>query len=347
MTTIGAALVITDALSSGYLAYLAAAEAYLGFVDELVVVDGGSTDDSMDELLRWVGDDPRVRVVADQETHWGKGDRWLLPQFAVNHNRALRELTSDWGFVFGSDYVADERTTAGLREELDAHEGAVWVDAWRGKPRYGRVAHRIDRRNVVFNLQRVREDPLGIGFGVDPATSMPSDWPVRFEERATFADPETGFEKVICRGERIPSGGSLSVEFVVYGHFFYTLEQVDGKILRWEQATSRYSGAAPARLTELRLRHGVRTSGSALSAEEVLGWDHPAAAKRLIGERYVPGMQGGMLDGRTPGLARDVSLAALRVERRARGLLPSAGRTPRVMDSLRWAPVTRGRSAPS
>lgn len=71
----------------------------LGFVDEIIVVDGGSSDRTV-EIARGLG--AQVQVTAD----------W--PGFGIQKNRALALAKGDW--VLSLD--ADERVTPALRDEI-------------------------------------------------------------------------------------------------------------------------------------------------------------------------------------------------------------------------------------
>ena len=88
-------ILITNNESSNILDCLAS----VSFADQIIVVDSGSTDDTV-ELARTAG----AHVV--QTTDW--------PGFGAQKNRALDLATCDW--VFSID--ADERVTAELAEQL-------------------------------------------------------------------------------------------------------------------------------------------------------------------------------------------------------------------------------------
>ena len=84
----------------------------VAFADEVVVVDNGSTDDTV-AIAREMG--ARVTQTAD----------W--PGFGPQKNRALDLATRDW--VLSID--ADERVTRRLREQIQAAIGAQQFDAYK------------------------------------------------------------------------------------------------------------------------------------------------------------------------------------------------------------------------
>jgi glycosyltransferase involved in cell wall biosynthesis len=103
--------------------HLAGALQSVAFCDEVVVLDGGSTDRTL-EIARTAG----ARVV--------DGAPW--PGFVEQRNRVLDAAGHDW--VLALD--ADERVTAGLREEIEGLRAAGFQhDGYR----IPRVAHYLGR----------------------------------------------------------------------------------------------------------------------------------------------------------------------------------------------------------
>lgn len=331
-------MTITNPYSRGYLAYLAAVDGWLKISDELVIVDGGSSDESLEKLFDWVGRDSRVRVVSNDITFWGEGEAWHVGQACINANVAIDHLAADWGAFPGGDCVPYMPGAGRLREQLAEHGEAIWVRTFRAKPSDGRIVHRFDERSVVFNLRRIRESGLRVGFGIDSRSGFFSDFPIRFEWVAEVVDPATGARKPIYAGTPIAAGGTLDLECAAYGHFFYDRGQLDRKIERWERAVSRFDGRAPARLAELRLRHGSDGIGDYYSREEVLEWDHPAEMLRLLREHYTSGMVGG--GKRHQGsVSRALGWAAetlLKSERRVRTVLRRGIGIEGDAKSLEW-----------
>ncbi|KKL25875.1 hypothetical protein LCGC14_2400930, partial [marine sediment metagenome] len=73
-------------------------------VDELVVIDGGSKDETV-EMIKAIGSS-KIRIVSDEETWWGK--EWTYAQMGKNFNRGFHECNGDMIIKFDVDYVLHE-----------------------------------------------------------------------------------------------------------------------------------------------------------------------------------------------------------------------------------------------
>ncbi|KVO54490.1 glycosyltransferase family 2 protein [Burkholderia stagnalis] len=84
----------------------------LAFADDIVVVDGGSTDDTV-EIARAHG--ARVIVAAD----------W--PGFGPQKNRALAALSTDWVLSIDTDEVVSDELAAAIRAAIRAPQADVYA----------------------------------------------------------------------------------------------------------------------------------------------------------------------------------------------------------------------------
>jgi hypothetical protein len=73
---------VTNALEYGYLIYLPAIQIFLDLADEVIIIDGGSTDGTL-ERLRELREAERLIVHVSDQTYWGADDAWKWPQFAI------------------------------------------------------------------------------------------------------------------------------------------------------------------------------------------------------------------------------------------------------------------------
>ncbi len=115
---ISAHTLITNPYSSGYWAYLPAIQSFLDVADEVIVVDGGSTDESLEKLKTLRGQE-KLKVFSSDLTYWGKGDNWEWPQIAINRQVGFDLCEGDWAIHFDADYVLPDFEQEALLRELE------------------------------------------------------------------------------------------------------------------------------------------------------------------------------------------------------------------------------------
>jgi hypothetical protein len=154
----------TNPRSQGYLAYLPAIQSFLDFADE-VIVDGGSTDGSIEALSRLWGSE-RLKVFSSDQTLWGPGDAWEMPQYGIQRQVGFELCAGDWAIAFDADHVLPESGVAPLREQPErrADSGILYAFRVIGC----RNAHyapdkKIRRWCINKRLARTRGIPIGWG----------------------------------------------------------------------------------------------------------------------------------------------------------------------------------------
>jgi len=100
---ISAFCLTTNATKFGY-AFIESIKSFLPVVDELVVIDGGSTDKTI-EMIEAIGD-KKIRIVSDEDTKWEED--WSYSRMGKNFNRGYHECTGDIVIKFDIDYVLHE-----------------------------------------------------------------------------------------------------------------------------------------------------------------------------------------------------------------------------------------------
>ena len=98
---------ITNPEEAGY-PYLESIESFANLCDEVVVVDGGSTDGSLEEIAKI----DKVKIIQGQE--WERDFDWtVMPK---NLQIGLEACSGEWAFHFDVDYIFHEDDVKELRE---------------------------------------------------------------------------------------------------------------------------------------------------------------------------------------------------------------------------------------
>jgi hypothetical protein len=233
---------VTDALSSGYLAALPAIQSFLDGADEVIVVDGGSRDGTLDALRALRGAE-RLRIHTGEVNAWGAGDAWERPQFAIQRQTGFELATGDWAIAFDADHVLPEDQIEPLREALRARSGVLYGFRLRefADGRYREIGK---RKWWCVHRRRVIDEKLAIAWGMKAETGG-NERPVVKRREASFRDPLTGIEKRYWSGEAYPEDGLLPVTLVKYDHFFFDAAQLAAKLARFERMRARWEGRAP------------------------------------------------------------------------------------------------------
>ncbi len=297
-TTIGVHTHVTNPLSSGYLGYLACIESWARVADEVVVVDGGSTDGSIPYLLSWLGVlAAKIKIVCTNESSWGTGQLWFWPQIAINRQVGFEALETDWAIHVDADHVlhdtiSREEIVTSLKDANLSYVHSFWVNAVQD----GQIKRRIRTRAWVVNKRKVVHDGVKIGYGIEERSGVHLDYPLRAYKYGGFLDPLTGWGKEYCVGDYVEPGSVLEIEVFRYGHFFFSVEQCISKCRRLDLALARYSGNSPSSNLQVVLDNKIPQAPAAdsVSKDQMLDWPHPKCIKRVLSEHYRMGMIGGV-----------------------------------------------------
>ena len=140
-------------------------KSWLPVIDELIVVDGGSTDGTI-EAIEKIGDS-KIRIVNDKDTKWEK--EWTYWRMNHNFNRGFEECKGDIILKFDVDRVLHEKDydlfKGDIKKVIDekylvmkiARLGVPRIDCYRGQK-----AHIL-----VLNYGLAKEKGLDIKYGID------------------------------------------------------------------------------------------------------------------------------------------------------------------------------------
>ena len=286
---------VTEPTATKYWTYYAALASWSTEVDSVFVVDGHSDEDLLKKPQEIFGPMENITVVREPETFWGSDDNWIVSQAGVNWNIGVEcaSLDHDLIFVVGADQVA----YPGIRKAIDDKnliipESGGWYEFWRSRYRYGSYNRRADKRGIVIAPPKDSiSSPLVIGN--DMKLNTLGDFPLRATHKSAFLDPFNGIETPVMGGSKEEPLGILDAECGSFGHFWYTMQECQTKIQRWDRATSRYAGVAFRHPRELYLLNGLYTHSADADSST---WDDPGLPElfqELLQRFFEPGMIGG------------------------------------------------------
>ena len=327
MSTIGVHTHITNPLTSGYLSYLASIESWARIADQVIVVDGGSVDNSIDVLREWLGPlSSKVTVVAIPETEWGKEDSWEWPQLAVNRQVGYSLLDTDWAIHIDADHVlCDGTSKENVLFELSKHPEALLLNYWVSAFSYGSLGKRIRKRPWIINKKLALQKGIDVAYGVGGRTVAVVERPIFPRSVGSFVDPLSLQNKQYFIGDLIEPDGTVNMDCVRYGHFFFTAQQCLHKSKRLDKAYSRFAKKSHSRDLELILKHALPRNGKGFhfAKDELLLQDHPSSIKRVFESYYSEDMLGAFSAKQTrlEGRISDLMLRLLSFEHSLRNLI--------------------------
>lgn len=337
LPSIGVVVNCTNSLSRGYIAYLAAIDSWSQIADQLVIVDGGTTDQSYDILKDWTNG-ANFEVYRSKESLWGTNGRWHAGQWTVNTNIGLSKLETDWAFIICADYVLKLETISSIREILSENSDAYALKYRRNKLDNSGKEYITPLRGIALNLKKIRVEKKRVGWGVATKFMRFSDYPILLQEHSRFIDPINSLVKSIYRGDWLTIDKELDLTCSVYGHFFFNVEQVISKISEFNIVYQvRLSKRAPKTRALIMKEFGLGSGCHILPKDIELKKPHPSAIKKVIDHFYRSNMLGhsGGFAKRQPFLARNT----IRLYQAMRSGVFLLKPFPTVYEMHQWCPI--------
>lgn len=261
--------------------YIEAIITHLYWADEVVVIDGGSTDRSIERIKNI--NDPRIRIVTRD---WP--DDWSWSEFAKSWNLGLDSCTGDWVAAGETDHIFHENEAARVREELQREEGKGKAVVKCQKLQSAAYPNWFSKSQMYYFINKAKFPKIRYGF--DP------------HHRTDLAHPiwwEGSMYEGIPAGEAIVEGskyekliGGTGSNLYNYLWTFKTEAQVVQERLKAARAWNKFSGFTDIHKVrwpedEVKVKQWVR--GQILSVRE--------RSTRTIPIEYQPKIMWGRLLG--------------------------------------------------
>jgi hypothetical protein len=294
--SIGVITTSTNSLSRNYFAFYACIDSWIKIADELIIVDGESSDNSYDFLKGWVNKN-NYKVLSDNLTLWGNNGKWHPAQWTINTTFGLKNIETDWVFIINSDYVLLDKNRDKIIKLLEGVKDSSMVVF----PRFSITNEgRLLKRKLpgfVLNMKKLREEGYKPGFGVVKSSRGLSDRPINIFEYSDFIDPANYCKKTYYAGEEIPICNEINLKVAVYGHFFFNAIELLKKIHEFYNVFQvRYSAHIPYPSELIAKLQNINLNSKILPKDKLLNLSHPDEMKKVIDYFYRDDMVGYISD---------------------------------------------------
>jgi len=215
---------ITNPEQMGY-PYLESIKSFANLCDEVIVVDGGSTDGSLEKIKEI----PKVRIV--EGCKWDYDFEWTI--LARNLQTGYEQCKGDWVFHFDVDYIFPEKNVKALRELIDKVDlPAIEIR----KINFVLANECFEKDHYPLLLYKSNYKVLGYGIGINEDK----------KESLTFLNPvsKRGEKDGIYFGDIIRRSKVRleisDIDIHCYDFTFMTREQIEEQRYRFDMALGRH-----------------------------------------------------------------------------------------------------------
>ena len=248
--SISAHVNITNPKIQGF-PYLESINSFAHACDEVIVVDGGSTDESLEKIAEI----PKVKII--QGHKWEKEFDWSI--MGKNLQVGYEACSGDWAFHFDADYIFHEKEVAKLRVTIESeHLPAIQVK----KINFVLVDECFSKISIPILINKKQYPSLAYGIGKDEKGNKVS----------TFLRPITKKGKKIdglYHGDSIYRNTARlcfsDLHVYTYDFTWMRKEQVKEQRSRFERSIAKFVGREPASeekvfknfINTMKHRHGM------------------------------------------------------------------------------------------
>ena len=222
---ISAHTLITNPETMGY-PYVESIKSFAAFCDEVIVVDGGTTDGSLEKIRKI----PNVKIIRGDD--FGKDFWWGT--LAKNINKGYLACKGDWAFHFDVDYIFRGCNVKDLFRHMDENRNLPAIELY--KKNYVLVSEFYGKIYIPLLVNKKEFNSIRYGIGKEGKNdSLTFLRPISREHTR-----EDGLEEGMpikmqnCRVARI------DVPVYTYDFTFMTKEQVTEQRQRFDTALHRF-----------------------------------------------------------------------------------------------------------
>ena len=218
---------ITNPEKMGY-PYLESIKSFANLCDEVIIVDGGSTDGSLEKIKEI----SKVKIIEGKK--WTYDFDWkVMPK---NLQIGLEACAGHWVIKFDVDYIFHEKYVKQLKDELSkCHLVAVELEKFNSV-----LASKFFSKNFypfILNKKDFKNAGYGFGRAVDGAYGASFMFPIVINNR--MADGLNLGEFIRMQNMRLHR---LTIPVYTYDFTFMTKEQVIDQRYRFEKSLAKHWG---------------------------------------------------------------------------------------------------------
>jgi glycosyltransferase involved in cell wall biosynthesis len=231
---IAAFLPVTNAVKRGD-TFIEAILSHLYWADEVVVVDGDSTDGTVEAIQALPQyEQGKIRIITRE---WDQ-ENWSWAEFCKAWNYGLENTDADWVAAGESDHIFHQDQAKRLRQEVEREQGKGKAVIKCQKLQSGAVTNWFSKSQMYYIIHKAKYPKIKYGF--DPSFKTDLCHPI-WHEDAYYED--------IPQGEAIIEGSALEgliggtgADLYNYLWTFKTLDMVVSERVKANKGWNRFRG---------------------------------------------------------------------------------------------------------
>lgn len=288
----------TNPYSKNYFTFLATVNSWSYFVNEITIVDGGTTDKSF-EIMEY-NHNCKITIVKDKNAYWNLKEEFSPNQVNDMFNIGIKHSSQfDWSFLVLADYVIDNFNREAVERFLNLNSDVYWVKYQRYKLEINSKSNNYFRTNdtrgsIVINNKKIKKlNQYPYMMGIYKKTKFIYDYPIRAQYFCGLTFREDN-KIIIPMGDKLEGGFFVLPGLTVFvaDHFFYSFKQLLEQRLKFnEYFDSRPLGIAKYKIKEAKLF--TYNEKKRVLKKNLLNFPYPDEFKRIIQIYYKDDMRGG------------------------------------------------------